>query len=79
MKGDSELGPWLMNPNKEEEHQKKYSQNPQGSSPSRPYPRRWNWKHKSSHPLENLNSPLESGIRTKAQDMNFMDSSSFLS
>ncbi|XP_070043166.1 uncharacterized protein [Nicotiana tomentosiformis] len=38
-----------------------------------------NWKHKSSHPLENVIYPLNSGIQTRSKSRNALAFSSFLS
>ncbi|XP_070047490.1 uncharacterized protein [Nicotiana tomentosiformis] len=38
-----------------------------------------NWKHKSSHPLENVITPLDSGIQTRSKAINAFVFSAFLS
>jgi len=37
------------------------------------------WKHKSSHPLENLISPLNSGMQTRSKTRNLVAFSAFIS
>lgn len=69
----------MLNPNIDEEDKEEPDQNTQGPSPSRPPSKRSNWKHKSSHPLENLTSLFEFGMQTRAQARNFMVFSAFLS
>ncbi|XP_070031838.1 uncharacterized mitochondrial protein AtMg00820-like [Nicotiana tomentosiformis] len=38
-----------------------------------------NWKHKSSHPLQNVITPLDSGIETRSKSRNSLTFSAFLS
>ena len=37
------------------------------------------WKHKSSHPLENFISPLNSGMQTRSKTRNLVEFSGFIS
>ncbi|XP_075086232.1 uncharacterized protein LOC142168954 [Nicotiana tabacum] len=38
-----------------------------------------NWKHKSSHPLDNIITPLDSGVQTRSKARNSLTFSAFLS
>jgi len=41
--------------------------------------RKSGWKHQSSHPLDNLVSPLDSGIQTRSKTRNLVAYSAFIS
>jgi len=42
-------------------------------------PQTSNWRHKSSHPLDNITTPLDSGVQTRSKARNSLAFSAFLS